>query len=206
MSCYFCREGRNFAIAKERLGLSWPFENEVVYYDDNIFAIVGSSPQVVPYLLILPYRHIYSASEMSSDEMTSFLKCMNYLCGRGGFGEDLCFFEHGGKSEEGSSSIDHCHIHIIDAKYDLFNQKRFDGFTKYSNTIPCITESYLMVGTYSKKGFEVKVANDSLAHERQYFRRRLAEILGENEWDWRKDPRQDRMLETMKGFNLLQDS
>ena len=58
--CYFCEGGKDFSIVKKKYGEQWPFENEVVFHDENVFAIVGAAPQVIPYVLILPYRHIYS--------------------------------------------------------------------------------------------------------------------------------------------------
>lgn len=199
--CYFCEEGKDFSIAKRKLGSEWPFENEIVYADENVFSIVGSAPQVIPYILILPYRHIYSVTEMTYTEKDSLISCMNFLVGRGGYGETICFFEHGGKSETGSSSIDHCHVHIIDSKYGLFVQERFDGFQQYCD-IPsskAIKGSYLMVGEFSKNGIHVKISNQE-ANERQFFRRRLAEIIGETQWDWREDNHIDRMISIMKRF------
>ena len=202
--CRFCREGKDFSVAKERLGEEWPYENDVVYHDDNIYAIIGASPQVVPYILVLPYRHIFSMAEMSAGELSSARACMEYLCGRGGFGEELCIFEHGGRSDIGSSSIDHCHIHVIDGKYGLYEDPKFDGFEK-RRRVEEVTDyadkrHYLLVGKFSKEKDEMKVAPGFIASETQYFRRRLAEILGEKEWDWRKDYRMGKMIETMKGF------
>lgn len=199
-SCYFCEEGKDFAVAKRRLGDLWPYENEVVFHDENVFAIVGASPQVIPYILILPYRHIYSVTEMTQTEKYSFINCLKYLCGRGGYGKELCIFEHGGKSEEGSSSIDHCHIHVIDGKYSLYYQKKYNNFQVYKNEFPERKDSYLMIGKFDSEGFELKVATNHTAHERQYFRRRLAELIGDKQWDWHKDIRIDNMIETMKGF------
>lgn len=199
-NCYFCEEGKNFATAKQRLGDLWPYENEVVFHDENVFAIVGASPQVIPYILILPYRHIYSAAEMTQIEKDSFRNCLKSLCDRGGYGKELCIFEHGGKSEEGASSIDHCHIHVIDGKYGLYYQKRYANFEVYKNEIPERKDSYLMIGKFNSEGLELKVAPSHTSHERQYFRRRLSEIIGDKQWDWHKDVRIDNMIATMKGF------
>lgn len=198
--CYFCEEGKDFMVAKRRLGHLWPYENEVVFYDESVFAIAGASPQVVPYVLILPYRHIYSTAEMTQAEKNSFQNCLKYLCGRGGYGKELCVFEHGGKSEDGSSSIDHCHIHVIDGKYGLYYQKRYGDFQVYKNEIPEVKGSYLMVGRFNSDGLELKITTNHIAHERQYFRRRLAEIICDKQWDWHEDDRIDKMIETMKGF------
>ena len=199
MSCYFCEEGKDFSIVKKRYGNIWSYDNEVIFHDDNIFAIVGASPQVVPYILILPYRHIYSVTEMTKQEIISFYKCLNYLCGRGGYGNELCVFEHGGKSEDGSSAIDHCHVHVIDGKYKLFYHNSYDNYTIY-NTIPKITGSYLLIGSYKKNKLSLKIATNHIVHERQFFRRRLAEIINEDEWDWHKNFKIDKMLETMRAF------
>ena len=199
--CYFCEEGKDFSIVKKKYGEQWPFENEVVFHDENVFAIVGAAPQVIPYVLILPYRHIYSVTEMTEEEKKSLMSCMDFLLGRGGYSNELCFFEHGGKSESGSSSIDHCHVHIIDGKYGLFEQEHYESFNRY-DYIPTIEGSYLMVGKYSKEGIKVKITTDKESHQRQYFRRRLAKIIGEPQWDWRVDYFFERMIKTMNAFQL----
>ena len=57
-NCIFCAEGKSFLKAKEFLGDRWPYPNRVVFFDSNVYAVVGYIPQVVPYILIIPYRHI----------------------------------------------------------------------------------------------------------------------------------------------------
>lgn len=198
--CYFCEEGKDFSISKKRLGDSWPYKNDVVFHDDKVFAVVGVAPQVVPYVLILPYRHIYSLSEMTIAEKNSLHKCLDYLLDRAGYGNELCIFEHGGKSESGSSSIDHCHIHVIDGKYGLFQHEEFARFSSYTNYIPAITGPYLMVGKYTRNHIVLKISGNQQIHEHQFFRKKLAEIIGEKRWDWHEDERIDHMIKVMKGF------
>lgn len=151
--------------------ISWGHYNTVnkgnlPFYNESVFAIVGASPQVVLYVLILSYRHIYSVTEMTQTEKESFLNCLKYLCGRGGYGKERCVFEHGGKSEEGSSSINHCHIYVIDGKYGLYYQKRYGDFRVYKNEIPADKGSYLMVGRFNSDGLELKIAANHIANER----------------------------------------
>jgi len=201
-NCVFCKEGADFSSAISFLGTDWPYKDRIVYSDNYLFSVVGYGPQVSPYVLIIPYRHIFSLAQMDEMELNSFFKCLNFLCASGKFDTQVCFFEHGGSSEDGSSSIDHCHIHVIDSKSRLFDFPSFSDF----QYIQCISElsyftsAYFLVGKYSDGRLEMKVKED-LLHEHQYFRKVLAEILGEKEWNWKLNMRRDMMLDSMKMFH-----
>lgn len=201
-SCIFCSEGECFSNAKSFLGDRWIYPDRVVYYDNNVYAVVGYSPQVVPYILIIPYRHIHSVFEMNKNEKRSFLQCLGFLSGRGGCGPQLAVFEHGGKAEDSSASIDHCHIHVIDGKWKMFETIKWNHF-EYTDNFETMkwkyTDSYLLIGRYAAGKLCVKITMDKI-NEHQYFRKRLAEITGDKRWNWKDDMRYDNMTETMRLF------
>lgn len=204
-NCYFCKVGKNFSVAKTKLGEQWPFENDVVYYDEAVFAVVGSAPQVIPYILILPYRHIFSLSQMNEYEWYHFIKCLHYLQDNGGFGHELCFFEHGGRATGGASSIDHCHIHVIDEKIKFYDNYIFDDYTFYEkiSSVSMLNnmEHYLLIGKFqSKNNINIKISNNQNATESQFFRKKLAEHIGSKDWDWHIDNKINKMITIMEGF------
>lgn len=199
--CVFCEEGFDFSRARDFLGNQWPYPNRVVFYDQFLFAVVGYGPQVCPYILIIPYRHIYSISEMNLDERESLKKCLAFLCGRGGYSQQICIFEHGGATESGSSSIDHCHIHVIDGKwrlYDYINMKKCLSIHNLED-LTDMSNSYLLVGEYHMGNLSLKLIDDN-HHEHQFFRKVLAKIIGDEQWNWKENMRYDRMLRIMRAF------
>jgi diadenosine tetraphosphate (Ap4A) HIT family hydrolase len=202
-NCYFCKEALDYSSAKERLPKDWPYDDEIIYHDDNIFSIVGSGPQVVPYVLILPKRHIFSTTQMNTNEWNSFINCLDFLIEKGGYDDELCIFEHSGESSRGSSSIDHCHIHIIKGELGLYHQKEFDEFLSLKNvknhtSIP--GENYLMIGKYKDSQLDIKISTDSFSNEQQYFRKALSRLIGEDDWNWRDHPKEELMLKIMNEF------
>lgn len=204
-NCYFCIEGRDFSVAKKKLGPPWPFENDVVYNNSTVFAVIGSAPQVIPYILILPYRHIFSLAEMNDNEWNGFIECMKFLKNNGGYGEKLCFFEHGGPSSGGASSIDHCHVHVIDGRIGLYEKNEFAEYRLYENitnfSVLKNIEHYLLIGEFLENDtLNIKVSCGQAARESQFFRRQLAEHIMSREWDWRLDNKIDRMISIMNGF------
>lgn len=203
-SCIFCSEGKSFLKAKDFLGDKWPYPNRVVFFDSNVYAVVGYSPQVVPYILIIPYRHINSMLEMNKKEKDSFIKCLEFLSGRGGYSQQISIFEHGGKAENSSSSIDHCHIHVIDGQWKMFEKVKWKNFEYIDNFEKMkwnYTDSYLLIGEYNSGKLCIKITKDTI-NEHQYFRKRLAEIIGDKRWNWKDDINYEKMIETMRLFNV----
>lgn len=199
--CVFCEEGLDFSSAKSFLGKAWPYPNRVVYSDSNIFCVVGYSPQVYPYILAVPYRHIYSMTEMNYYEIASFLQCLRMLSNSGAFYSELCFFEHGGPSTTGSSSIDHCHIHIINGNLGFFECECFENYQtiEHLREIEKGGQAYFLLGKYKNGTINMKMSPDTL-HEHQYFRKVLARQIGDAEWDWRQNMHFETMLKTMEWF------
>ena len=206
--CIFCKEGSNFSYAKTFLGESWPYNNRIVFSDEYIFSVVGYGPQVDPYILIIPYRHINSMAEMDMNERQSFKNCLTFLSKEGRVGPHICIFEHGGESAKGSSSIDHCHIHVIDAKWNLYDTIKWDYYVTLNDLDDLNSfngKTYLLIGKYSFGEIQIKITTDNI-NEHQYFRKRLAEIIGNNKWNWKENLYRDSMIKIMQRFNPIEDT
>lgn len=200
--CLFCAEGRSFSVSRKFLGDKWPYSDRIVFFDSNVFAVAGYGPQVIPYILIVPYRHINSMAEMNMEERTSLLKCLDFLCGRGGYGRELTIFEHGGKPENSSASIDHCHVHVIDGKWKLFEKMNWNCFEYIDDfrEMKCGAEDhYLLAGKYSSGKLSIKITTEEI-NEHQYFRKRLAEVIGDAGWNWKENMNFESMVEIMRLF------
>lgn len=187
--CIFCEEIENPKIAKKLFGESFAYDNRIIYSDENILVIPGYGPQVYPYILVMTRRHTPSFLDITANEKRSFFDFFEILLDSGLYqGNSVCVFEHGGDPRNGCSSVTHCHLHVIEEKYGLFekidwkeDQKNIT-LTKSSRLVR--HDNYLLIGKYEAGQFHMKL-NTRPANEHQYFRKKLSHLLGVSEWDWR---------------------
>ena len=187
--CIFCEEIKNPRLVKKVFGQSFKYNSRIIYSDKNILAIPGYGPQVYPNILIMTRRHIASILNITIDERRSFFDFFEILLQSGLYeGDALCIFEHGGEPRYGCSSVTHCHLHIIEEKYGLFDAINWGKdqenivINKTNQFVHC--NEYLLIGRYKSGRLSVKL-NKTPANEHQYFRKYLAHILNSSEWDWR---------------------
>lgn len=186
--CIFCEEIRNPGMARKIFGKNFMYDDRIIYSDKNILAMPGYGPQVYPYMLVMPRRHISSFLSVSREERESIFNFFDLIIKSKLYpGDELCIFEHGGESQSGCSSITHCHLHIIDGEIGLFdyiswkdNQENI--ILSRKNTVH-FYHDYLLIGQY-KKGKLVAKLNKSPLNEHQYFRKHLSYLLKQSEWDW----------------------
>lgn len=210
-SCLFCAEARNPGIARTFLSRTWPHSNRLIFSDATVFAVPGYSPQVYPYVLILPRRHTLSMAETRPDERKSVFECLKFLFDLGAFNtNDLYVFEHGGCISPSASHacVDHAHFHVIPGSIDIFTdfvlQKRPTPFaiTQHSQID---YDRYLFAGVY-RGGISVDgFIAESHVPERQYFRRLIARKIGDPRWNWRLGINEDYML-ALKNLTLANGS
>ena len=203
--CIFCREGSEPSISRQFLGKEWPYIDRILHSDQYFYVIAGLGPQVSPYMLIVPYRHLLSLADMNQIELSAFQECLKIISNNTSMNLSLNFFEHGGSSVKGSSSIDHCHIHVIDGSLDFYNN---DFFSEYSEItlekVHSIKTPYFLVGKYYNDRIIMKYEKDN-RHEHQYLRKVLASHLRMNTWNWKEDKRMDLMLDTMRCFKEVEN-
>ena len=65
--------------------------------------------------------------------------------------------------------------------------------------------NYLLVGKYIPGTLHIKITKDDI-NEHQYFRKRLAEIIGDKHWNWKDNINYEKMLETMRLFRSVERS
>lgn len=202
-NCFFCSEGKDFSYSRSIMGEDWPYMDRVVYSNDHVYAVAGYGPQIAPYVLVIPFRHMKSMADMNSNEIRDFERCLYTLNTRHTMGRSICFFEHGGSSTDGSSSIDHCHIHVINGDIGFFDYEEFEDYEEISWLDIGMTEvPYFLVGQYIDGNIWIKVKKDT-RQEHQYLRKVLAKKLGLEQWDWKENQRADLMLDTMEMFRFL---
>lgn len=189
--CIFCQEQLDPSIAEQFMVLDQKHKSRIIYQNKRVFVVPGLGPQVYPYVLVVTKEHISSLAESNSQDRADILDALHVLLELKIYpSETICIFENGGCGVEGSSCIDHCHIHVVDGKFDInrvFSSIKKDAKqAELSRANPPFNSSpYLFSGSFSG-GEKVNgwVSKDT-SGGRQYFRRILAALLKSDEWDWR---------------------
>ena len=196
-NCPFCLELAHPPYARALLGDSWPFADRLLFASDDAVALAGYGPQVFPYALVLTRRHIVSTAETHAREREALLQCLSYLYGLKAFpGKSLTVFEHGGVDSDRCGCLEHCHLHVIDGRYDAVAWLR-DDEPDCREVCLSVTERWQVQGRYIFAGVyadnhEVRgVLAQPDDVPRQYFRQLLARQLGERCWNWREGMNHD---------------
>ena len=106
MTCVFCQI---------RDGL---IPGEVVYQDDQVFAIRDINPHAPVHILIIPQSHILSVGDLTLDQMRivpHLLEVARILANREGIQTSgyRLIFNYGPDSGHG---VDHLHLHLLGGK------------------------------------------------------------------------------------------
>jgi diadenosine tetraphosphate (Ap4A) HIT family hydrolase len=198
--CLFCVESQIPENARTFLSDEWPFENRLIYADDLTYAVPGYSPQIYPYALVLPRRHVFSMLSTSPDERVSIIACLSALTRLPAYqASPLYVFEHGGCTREahGNSCLEHAHFHVISNRVNIFSRFVQEHDVRPFSFEPTgealLVERYLFAGVFTSQrvdGFLVPTH----VPERQYFRRIIASEIGDPRWNWRLGINEHLML------------
>lgn len=206
--CPFCLEVNDPSYALSFLGEEWPFPDRLLSHHEGAISVAGYGPQVFPYALVVPRRHIHSFAETTSSERESVFECLDSLIKSRVFPSDtLTVFEHGdcpGRLEH--SCVDHCHLHVVDgcipmSKWLVDAVRRTEPARSSVDELWSSTSAYLFAGTYRAQGRLEGVLSVDHPAERQFFRRVLADRLQLGPWDWRAGMNWDymrRIVEAMR--------
>lgn len=192
MSCAFCLESARPEYANVFLGGDWPYSGRVIFSHHEAFAVPGYGPQVFPYALIIPRRHIRSLAETTPGEREAIFSCLSFLLSLGIFeSHALSVFEHGGCGVGGGNGcLEHCHLHVVRETLNIRAQLEVE-----EDVEPVLVgrdvvfdggERYLFAGEFHDGEFINGVLARTANAERQYFRRMIARTIGETRWDWRE--------------------
>lgn len=173
----------------------------MIWEDNKVLAIPGLAPQVYPYVLILPKRHVISWTQMDEDENESFIESLHWLMSRGPLiGDNLLIAEHSGIFPEGSC-MEHCHLHVVKAlcSVDLIFGDEFDTIPFTGNRLKCCIP-YVMAAIFNGREFIGKFVENSCGGN-QFFRRKLADCCGINWWNWQDRKNSEWMIQLYNEYN-----
>jgi diadenosine tetraphosphate (Ap4A) HIT family hydrolase len=187
-SCVFCKEAQDPASANLFLGPEWPHEGRTILSTDNIFVVPGYGPQVYPYLLLITRRHVTSFAQTNRQERREIINAIHCLVDSSFLNLDSLFiFEHAG-CQNLHSCIEHFHFHIIDGKLDLTGALQGFPVTVMELTPTTrfeLNDSYLLACKVERGGNISASLALTKEKQDQFFRRALANRIGDKVWDWR---------------------
>ena len=212
-ACPFCLEVESPSYALQFLDVHWPFADRILYSNDLAIAIAGYGPQVEPYALVIPKRHLLSIAETNCIEREAILDCLDALRSLAVFSTGtLSIFEHGdcGGNQQ-HSCIEHCHLHVLDGGIPIINWFREERSTCRetffnAESVWSMDKPYLLAGEYTGNRM-VSGIIDSVGSDRsQFFRRLIARHLHQTEWNWRTGMNPNYMRELVsaaKSRNII---
>lgn len=211
IECDFCNElnGEDnlYWRVAEKYGLS---RNRMIYEGRNwvIWPTIGA---IIPgYVLIVSKKHHISMMDCDKKEIIE----LEYLIKETRrilesiYHFPCIMFEHGGGcgNSNKSSSIDHCHLHVMPIKEDIYNKIDVDKFKIIE--LKSLNEfdkrkrhngSYLLYQNH-KEQFFIMYANTYIS---QYFRQLIALSVGFPEkWNWRHNYFVENINKTINDINL----
>lgn len=210
IECDFCKElnGENNLYWELANKCALP-RNRMVYEGKN-WVIWPSIGAIVPgYLLIISKKHHLSILDCNKDEAIE----LEYLIKQTRkvleniYHYPCIAFEHGSGCGIGNkaSCIDHCHLHILPLKEDIYNRidtKKFqvDRIESLNSLLKINTQHspYLLYQNHEEQFF-IMHAN---IYTSQYFRQLIAISEGIPEkWDWRHNFFSENIKKTINDIN-----
>ncbi|MDB6112877.1 MAG: hypothetical protein JWR69_4627 [Pedosphaera sp.] len=167
-----------------------------VFPQSLLLAALG--PVVSPYLLFVPRRHIGGIREATATEWEELFLALSICLEKKVFPSGtLTIFEHGVRSDGGCSCVDHCHLHIVDGRFDLNSliEKALPSPKSFligrkGFEVDSPPADYIWAGHYTSESRDIVVkASSAEGRGPQYFRRVLAALAKTDQWDWRVFPR-----------------
>lgn len=161
----------------------------------DVSLCAGLGAIVEPYAIAFPHKHQIAISELDNRARGNLLDILDICLASGLFPSgSLCVFEHGGRSPGNlTACLEHCHLHIIDGRFDLrerlLSQFPYAEMANVSETSNFAADSgYLFTGVYSGKRMIPGLLVRTPSCGSQFFRRLLAEQVSTILWNWRLSP------------------
>lgn len=198
--CPFCAAQR--ATASNTLPLAWTLiETRLLHTVGDVSLCAGLGAIVEPYVIAFPRDHYRSTAELACSTRRNLIAaldmCLLTPLFRTG---SICVFEHGGRSpSEATACLDHCHFHVIDGQFDMrpdliAEYPEAEGAIFSADAGPRTAAGYLFAGEYRGGGIIEGLLVRSPGCGSQYFRRVLAQRVGNPNWNWRASPRPEAAL------------
>jgi hypothetical protein len=161
----------------------------------NVSLCAGLGAIVEPYAIAFPCEHEIAISDLDGRTRRHLLDVLDMCLASGLFpSQSLCVFEHGGRSPDNSTAcLEHCHLHIVDGRFDLrnglvseFPEAENVNLSEGSSLVA--DSGYLFTGVYNGNRIIPGLLVRTPSCGSQFFRRLLAEQVASISWNWRISP------------------
>lgn len=207
--CDFCAELLGEPDSSFHAIYGKSFTSRVVF-EDKLSVLLPSLGQMTPGMwLVLPKRHVNRCSDLYSDEIASLLRLARKAESLSN--DPSLFFEHGAIPGEGvNCGIYHAHLHVVPVHRSVrvsdlvpqgISHSSFEDALVHLELSPNYILARDTTGNISSRSIGPGSRNQFPS---QYFRRRLAELLGtDTPWDWRlyRSPEPDVIALMNNGVN-----
>ena len=179
----------------------------MIYKSKHFFVIPTLGQFIHGYLLIIPFEHVMSISELSSSTRQEFLTVLEdvqTLLSLTYYPNRILIWENGtGNTGRGKAkdSIVHAHVHVAPSTLTAKIVKEISGFPFEETSIEELSSygehSYLLIKGNIEQSWKI-ISNPSLYIPRQYIRQMLAQeyLIPGEVWNWRKYPFDEVMRKT----------
>lgn len=212
-SCRLCNEIGDFSNSQFRQIYPNIVTGNSYLKQSNVEVKIPIGPLCDGHLLISSTKHAWSFGHLGPSVLTELNLVMDRIIKflKAEYSTDrIVFFEHGpfSDTQKGGCCLDHAHINILPvkssinllestSKYFDFFQCSFSELSKFPDEeVPYLFFSCPIEGSYAAKA--------SLGTT-QFFRKVLAELTDDGEWDWRKNYRPDIVYKMHKLLSNLQE-
>lgn len=211
VECEFCRELRGEPNLYSEVAVRSGLPAQRLIYEGRHWVIWPTIGALVPgYVLIVPKKHRFSVMSCSGEEIDE----LEHLLARTRkrlqdiYHYPCIAFEHGSKcgSEMKTACIEHCHVHVLPLKEDIYHRIDFAKTRLHVTPIDSLhdlckngnsQEAYLLYQNHEGQFF--KMCADMYLS--QYFRQLIALSEGIPEkWNWRQYYFAENIFMTINDF------
>jgi hypothetical protein len=167
----------------------------------DVSLCAGLGAIVEPYVIAFTHDHFKRVVELQGRIRSDLFDSLDQCIESGLFPSDsLCVFEHGGGSSSGDTAcVEHCHLHIVDGRFDLRGElaahfPKANDVEMNESDIFDFEPGYLLAGIYRGGRVIHSLKADNPNCGSQFFRRLLADKVGSIEWNWRTHPTPESAL------------
>lgn len=193
-NCPFC-DTENIALAFEPATAWYRVRSRLLSTTGSVSLCAGLGAIAEPYIIAFTHDHFKRVVELQGKLRSDLFDALDECLASGFFpSHSLCVFEHGGGSSSGGAAcVEHCHLHIVDGRYDL----RGELATHFPNASEVemnendrydFEPGYLLAGIYTGNRVIHTLKAERPNCGSQFFRRMLADKVGSITWNWRTHP------------------
>lgn len=213
--CCFCQE---YLLPHDNqyyneFGKELNIESRILMETENWYAVPSLGCLTVGYILLVCKHHLNSLANVNHTLFVEMLH-LKQLIENEIFlklGCECISFEHGvtDPSYTGANSVDHIHLHIVPCSKRLWNDiaqtHDLHDFWVFHDHI-ALFESWRMNPPHSYLLFQdldknIYYIQDASGFQSQFFRQCLSEIIGLEQWDWKKENYNGNFIKTLELFS-----